>query len=371
VDLYERESLRYVIPVFVWGFAVATAVSLFFNTVASFTISSIAGQQAADFLTPVFVAPVVEEGAKGLALLLIFLVASFAARKRGLLEFYGVMDGIVYGSAVGFGFAIAEDILYGMQYGAETFVVRRIFGGFAHAAFTSLTGIGIGLIPWVHSRALKVVFPLLGLAGAMLLHAIFNFTATVFGPVAYLVMFLVILLYVLIIIVWLAVERRVIRAELQDEVAAGTITLQEYVILPSYFRRTGYYLRLVLTGRLSTWFRRENSTGPPWTWLSPSVSPGASASRPGSSGYCFCGRRYRVFGVRRPRGRPPERTARGLGGDPRRRREPQNGNRQALPRSRKDTAPPPRPRRPRGAVQGGPGGRWGGCLAARRKADRR
>ena len=261
VDLYERESLRYVIPVFVWGFAVATAVSLFFNTVASFTISSIAGQQAADFLTPVFVAPVVEEGAKGLALLLIFLVASFAARKRGLLEFYGVMDGIVYGSAVGFGFAIAEDILYGMQYGAETFVVRRIFGGFAHAAFASLTGIGIGLIPWVHSRALKVVFPLLGLAGAMLLHAIFNFTATVFGPVAYLVMFLVILLYVLIIIVWLAVERRVIRAELQDEVAAGTITLQEYAILPSYFRRTGYYLRLVLTGRLSTWFRARKLHG--------------------------------------------------------------------------------------------------------------
>ena len=66
------------------------------------------------------------------------------------------MDGIVYGSALGFGFAIAEDLLYGLQYGPETFVVRRIFGGFAHASFTSLTGIGIGLIPWVRNRALKV-----------------------------------------------------------------------------------------------------------------------------------------------------------------------------------------------------------------------
>ena len=27
IDLYERESLRYVIPVFIWGFAVATTVS--------------------------------------------------------------------------------------------------------------------------------------------------------------------------------------------------------------------------------------------------------------------------------------------------------------------------------------------------------
>jgi RsiW-degrading membrane proteinase PrsW (M82 family) len=261
VDLYERESLRYVIPVFVWGFAVATTVSLFFNTVASFTISSIAGQQAANFITPVFVAPVVEESSKGLALLIIFLVAYVAARRRGLVEFSGVMDGIVYGSAVGFGFAIAEDILYGMQYGAETFVVRRIFGGFAHAAFTSLTGIGIGLIPWTHNKVLKVVLPLLGLAGAMLLHAIFNFTATVFGPVAYLVMFLVIISYILIIIVWLAIERRVIRTELRDEVAAGTITPQEYAILPSYFRRTAYYTRLLLTGNLSTWSRARKLHG--------------------------------------------------------------------------------------------------------------
>ena len=262
VDLYEREALRYVIPVFIWGFAVATTASLFFNTVASFTISSIAGQQVASFLTPVMVAPVVEESAKGMALLLIFLVSYIAARSRGgLVEFAGVMDGIVYGSAVGFGFAIAEDILYGLQYGPETFVVRRIFGGFAHAAFTSLTGIGIGLIPWVHNKAMKVVLPLLGLAGAMLLHAIFNFTATVFGPVAYLVMFLVILVYVLIISVWLALERRMIRDELRDEVTAGTITSQEYAILPSYFRRTGYYLRLLFTGRLPTWSRARRLHG--------------------------------------------------------------------------------------------------------------
>jgi RsiW-degrading membrane proteinase PrsW (M82 family) len=261
IDLYEREPLRYVVPVFIWGFAVATTISLVFNSIASVTFDAVVSKEVASFLTAVFVAPVVEECTKGSALLIIFVVAYLASRRRRLIEFAGVMDGIVYGSAVGFGFAIAEDILYGMQYGAETFVVRRIFGGFAHAAFASLTGIGIGLIPWVHSRALKVVFPLLGLAGAMLLHAIFNFTATVFGPVAYLVMFLVILLYVLIIIVWLAVERRVIRAELQDEVATGTITLQEYAILPSYFRRTGYYLRLVLTGRLSTWFRARKLHG--------------------------------------------------------------------------------------------------------------
>jgi len=261
IDLYERESLRYVIPIFIWGFAVATTVSLVFNTIASITISSLAGNQTASFVTAVFVAPPVEETAKGLALLIAFIVAYVAARRRGLVEFAGVMDGIVYGSAVGFGFAIAEDILYGLQFGSETFVVRRIFGGFAHAAFTSLTGIGIGLIPWVRSGFLKVLLPILGLLAAILLHATFNFTATVFGPVAYVALFVVILLYVVIIIVWLTLERRMIRDELREEVGAGTITPQEYSMLPSYFRKTGYYLRLLFSGRFSAWRRARKVHG--------------------------------------------------------------------------------------------------------------
>lgn len=261
IDLYERESLRYVIPVFLWGFAVATTVSLVFNTVASITISSLAGNQAASFLTAVFVAPPVEETAKGLALLLTFLVAYAVARRRGIVEFSGVMDGIVYGSAVGFGFAIAEDILYGLQYGPETFVMRRIFGGFAHAAFTSLTGIGIGLIPWVRSGFLKVLLPLAGLAAAILLHAAFNFTATVFGAAAYVALFFVLLVYATIITLWLWRERRMIRDELRDEVGNGTITAEEYSMLPSYFRKTGFYLGLVFRGRFRDWARARRVHG--------------------------------------------------------------------------------------------------------------
>jgi RsiW-degrading membrane proteinase PrsW (M82 family) len=255
IDLYEREPLRYVIPVFIWGFAVATTVSLVFNTLFQLTLSSVTSVKTASFLTAVVEAPVVEECTKGAALLLIFFISYLARRRSGLVEFAGVMDGVVYGSAVGFGFSIAEDLLYGLQFGPETYIVRRIFGGFAHASFTSLTGIGIGLIPWVDNRGLKVILPVLGLCGAIVLHAAFNFTATVFGPVGYLVLLCVILVYIVIIIVWLAIERRAIRDELRDEVQAGTITSQEYALIPTYFRRTGYYLGLLFTGRLRTWFR--------------------------------------------------------------------------------------------------------------------
>ena len=255
IDLYEREELKYVIPVFVWGFSVAVVISLFFNTLFALTLSVVVGAQAADVLTAVFGAPVVEECAKGLALLIAFVVASAVSLRRGELEFSGVMDGIVYGSAVGFGFSLAEDLLYYAQFGEEAFLVRRIFGGFAHAAFTSLTGIGIGLIPWVRWRILKVLLPLLGLMGAITLHATFNFMGTLFGPLAYVEEFLVLLLYLLVIVIWLAIERWTIRRELFDEVARGTISAGEYTILPTYFARSFYYLGLLFAGRFKEWRR--------------------------------------------------------------------------------------------------------------------
>lgn len=248
-DLYEREPLRAVVAVFVWGFAVASAVSLVFNSVLRVYLSSVASARQANFLTAVVGAPVVEEVAKGFALFIVFGVGFVLARRRGTLRFAGVTDGIVYGSAVGFGFSLAEDLLYYAQFGPEVFAVRRIFGGFAHAAFTSLTGIGIGLAPWVRSWFWKLTLPVLGLLGAILLHALFNFTATVYGGVAYLILLVVLLGYVALVIGSLASQRRTIREELREEVERGTISQDEYEILPTYFRRTFYYLGLVLRGR--------------------------------------------------------------------------------------------------------------------------
>ena len=257
VDLYEREPLRYVVPVFLWGFTVAVSVSLFFNTLFQVAVSQISTMQVAGFLTAVVAAPVVEECSKGMALFLVFVVSYAASRRRGVVEFSGVMDGIVYGSAVGFGFSLAEDLLYYAQFGPETYAVRRIFGGFAHAAFTSMTGIGFGLVPWVRSPLLKPVPPVLGLGTAVLLHAAFNLAASLFGPLAYGVLFLVLLLYAAIIVGWLAFERRAIRSELREEVEAGLVSPEDYAVLPTYLRRTGRYLRLALTGRWGEWFRER------------------------------------------------------------------------------------------------------------------
>jgi RsiW-degrading membrane proteinase PrsW (M82 family) len=240
-----------------WAFAVASVISLVFNSILRVTFSSVATARQASFLTAVVGAPVVEEVAKGLAFFIDFGVGFLLARRRGTLRFAGVTDGIVYGSAVGFGFSLAEDLLYYAQDGPEVFVVRRIFGGFAHAAFTSLTGIGIGLAPWVRSWFWKLALPVLGLAGVILLHALFNFTATVYGGVAYLILLVVLLIYVALVIGSLASQRRTTRQELREEVDRGTISEAEYEILPTYFRRTLYYGGLVVRGRLGLMERAQ------------------------------------------------------------------------------------------------------------------
>jgi RsiW-degrading membrane proteinase PrsW (M82 family) len=253
IDLYERESYWYVIPVFLWGLVGATAISLVLNTLGGAILSALFGGGAAQVLTAIFIAPPVEETAKGIAIFVAFLVAWTVSRRRGALEFAGVMDGIVYGSAVGFGFSLTEDILYYAQAGPETYAVRRIFGGFAHAAFASLTGIGFGLIPWVRSPLAKVALPIMGLLLAISAHMVFNFTATVLGLVVYLVLFVVLLAYVILILSWLAVERRTIRNELREEVARGTVTEEEYRVLPTFFLRSARYAGMLLRGRLGEW----------------------------------------------------------------------------------------------------------------------
>ena len=92
------------------------------------------------------------------------------------------MDGIVYGSAVGFGFALYEDISYGMQFGAETFIARRILGSFGHAVHL-VYGHRVRADPLANTTRMKIVSPLLGLLVAIFLHSTFNFLATTLGPV--------------------------------------------------------------------------------------------------------------------------------------------------------------------------------------------
>jgi hypothetical protein len=54
------------------------------------------------------------------------------------------------------------------------FVLRGILSPFAHVTFTAMTGIGCGISRASHNWLVRIVMPIVGLAGAMFLHAVWN-----------------------------------------------------------------------------------------------------------------------------------------------------------------------------------------------------
>jgi RsiW-degrading membrane proteinase PrsW (M82 family) len=179
LDRYEPEPLGLLATAFGWGAVVATAGALVLQALDEFALGT------PESLSTAVVAPVTEEAAKGLFILLLLW-----ARRR---EIDGVLDGIVYAGLVGVGFAFTENILYlagaymgttgggqgGLGSATGLFVVRGIFSPFAHPLFTSFTGIGIGVAVVTKSRTWRVLAPVLGYAAAVCAHAAWNASAFV------------------------------------------------------------------------------------------------------------------------------------------------------------------------------------------------
>ncbi|HMT31442.1 MAG: PrsW family intramembrane metalloprotease [Actinomycetales bacterium] len=178
VDQLEAEPARYLWFAFLWGALCAPLGALLLNTTFH-TLLMMSGVSNPDSAAAVLSAPPVEEGLKGLGVLLILLV-----RRR---EFDGVIDGIVYAGMAGAGFALTENILYlghayseyGNQGLGATFILRCLMAPFAHPLFTACIGIGLGLAASVARTVWgKLGYGLLGYACAMLLHAVWNLSAT-------------------------------------------------------------------------------------------------------------------------------------------------------------------------------------------------
>lgn len=181
LDRYEPEPRRYKFAAFVWGGVVAVAIAL---TIELWAQSAF---DLSDEATASIVAPLAEEPAKCLFLLLTFV------RSRRVID--GVLDGLVYAGLVGLGFAFVENIGYyassylgspdiqiaGSEGVTTTFIVRGVFSPFAHPLFTTAFGIAIGFAVTRRSKVLRVLIGALGLAGSIGLHALWNGSLS-YGP---------------------------------------------------------------------------------------------------------------------------------------------------------------------------------------------
>ena len=241
LDRFEAEPTRLLVFAFLWGALLAAALAAVFNTSALAVFQASTDPTTALQTTAVVVAPVVEEGVKGLLVLVIWRFMKN--------EFDGVTDGMVYAGMVAAGFAFTENISYlgeafqqgGGQYLAATFVLRCLFSPFAHPMFTCLTGIGIGIAATTTKPWLKVFAPLAGYCLAILAHSMWNLSATVGGQGMISVYLLVEVPIFIAFIVMVVVARRreghLIGRFLSPYAAAGWLSPAEVSMLASMPRR--------------------------------------------------------------------------------------------------------------------------------------
>jgi RsiW-degrading membrane proteinase PrsW (M82 family) len=208
LDRYEPEPRGLILTALGWGALVATAAALVLQALDQFAFGR------PESLSAAVVAPLTEEAAKG-----VFVLLLVVARRRVV---DGVLDGIVYAGMVGIGFAFTENILYlaAAYLGGEgigpggigaltgTFVVRGIFSPFAHPLFTAAIGVGVGYAVVTRSGVVRVAAPVLGYAIAVLGHALWNAAAYYAGGEYFLVTYLLLMVPAFLLMAGFAVWAR-------------------------------------------------------------------------------------------------------------------------------------------------------------------
>ncbi len=220
---------------FGWGACVATFVSAQVNTWAA-TQLSIAGDgdPATGPRAAIFVAPFVEEAAKGTVLFWLAILMRYQWVSR--------LSGIVLAGLSGAAFAFVENILYygrAYRFAARTFgqvpplealqqlfVLRGVLTFFGHPLFTAMLGIGLAVALRSKSKTVRVVAPLAGFCAAAFLHMAFNTTATLVQGRSLLFIYLGVALPLVVGLIIFVVrqlfrEGRLIRERLLDYVRVG------------------------------------------------------------------------------------------------------------------------------------------------------
>ncbi len=258
LDRFDRGPLWLVFLTFAWGavggvlFGVAGSLSL----EVPLWIFSVRPEHA-DAIGAAVIAPLAEEPAKALFLLLVMWNRNFD----------GMTHGFVYGAAAGLGFGMTENFLYFQSVAGasdlpswlEVVVIRTFFSAVMHASATSMVGAALGFARFRGKIAI-VVLGSFGLLLAMSMHALWNGLITLdvlnqqqgletsIQAANYFLFPMEVFVLFVIFQVALLDEGRTIRRELEEEARAGLIPADH-------------------PKQLSSWFGRHFTSG----WLSPKV----------------------------------------------------------------------------------------------------
>jgi RsiW-degrading membrane proteinase PrsW (M82 family) len=224
LDRWEPEPPRLLVMAFLWGASVAVVLSLLFSELFEQAFGS--GTDKPSALTVAVGAPLVEEAAKGL-----FLLVMMTGRRRH--ELNTLTDCLVYAGLTALGFAWVENIFYIGS--AETLpgslavaAMRLVMSPFAHPLFTTMTAIGVYFALKQRTAGAKAGCVLLGYLGAVVMHGLWNGSALL-GAQAYLGTYVLWMMPVFALAIGLAVnsrrrERHIIAGKLPGMIAGGLLT---------------------------------------------------------------------------------------------------------------------------------------------------
>lgn len=172
LDRFDPEPLYALLAVFAWGGIAACGFSAVLNDLAGDALSIWFGEARSEWVSTVIVAPVVEEFWKGVGIWGVFYFLRH--------EFDGVIDGLIYATFVGLGFATIENVLYYAHAGivsderlASTVLIRGVFFPWGHPVYSAMIGITLGLRR-EHKKGFARVAPFFGYLLAVLLHSLWN-----------------------------------------------------------------------------------------------------------------------------------------------------------------------------------------------------
>src|SRR6266404_6214635 len=212
IDRYESEPLWMLATAFFWGALIAVFFAFLFNTASGLIVAAMTRSlTAGEMFAAVISAPFVEETAKALILFIFFFWKAD--------EFDGVVDGIVYASLVGLGFA--------------------------------MTG----------NTALKILAPILGLLMAICMHSIWNGSAAIFGGGVFLRTYVIVMVpafLIMLVVIALALRRegQLVRQFLLTDCERGLLTRQEYDQLCTIRGRMGSSFNAFTGGGIGRWRAR-------------------------------------------------------------------------------------------------------------------
>jgi RsiW-degrading membrane proteinase PrsW (M82 family) len=274
LDRNEKEPWRLVLVAFAWGAIVATTMVIWGESVWSAIAQRALVPGPGLDASSAFSAGLLEELAKGLAVLLLFLVMRN--------EFDDVVDGIVYGAAIGLGFNFMESIAYmtnlyaifspegvgGFAAGFQWYA-RQVLGlFFGHATYTALIGAGVGIARQLPSRRHKVIAIASGFLIAIAAHfswdawlAFFPIESSALGLVEIHLRTLIMTgpftaAVIALLLSGISYEGKALADQFRKEAAenTGAILPGEVSILVSPWRRLTQRMRALSTGGLKAYF---------------------------------------------------------------------------------------------------------------------